>query len=92
MKPKLNCFTIVKSVSIATVRISMYEELIPKLSKLEQGYNKLDDIQLVDITFNYVQDGLDIPPEIVDELSTRGLYSLIEPLLDSLGEIEDDVF
>jgi len=70
----------------------MYDELIPKLSKLEQGYDKLDDVQLVDITFNYVQDGLDIPSVIVEELNTRGLYNLIEPLLDSLGEIEDDVF
>lgn len=66
----------------------MYDELIPKLPKLDNNYSKLDDTQMLELVFEYVQQQVEIPQELVQRCKTNNTWGIIEPLL---GDINEDL-
>lgn len=66
----------------------MYDELIPKLPKLNNNYSELDDTQILTIVFEYVQQQVEIPQELVSRCKTNATWDIIEPLI---GDINEDL-
>lgn len=66
----------------------MYDELIPKLPKLNNNYSELDDTQILELVFEYVQQQVEIPQELISRCKTNHTWGIIEPLL---GDINEDL-
>lgn len=65
-----------------------YNELVPQLDNVSNNYSTLSDEETVKITFDFVQQRVEIPVELVAQCKAIGVWNIIEPLL---GEDVDEM-